>query len=125
MQTVYLRIANLTRFTDLATHAEVARTSAARQKGLLGCSGLPEGGGLWIVPCESVHTFFMKFPIDLVYIDRKNTVKKVRRNVPPWRISACIFAHSIIELPVGAIDSSQTAPGDQLAFVTSEPPLSK
>jgi uncharacterized protein len=117
-----LRIRNLSRSTDLATQAEVARTSAGRQKGLLGRTGLPEGGALWIVPCESVHTFFMKFPIDLVYIDRKRIVKKVRRNVVPWRLSACIFAHSIIELPVGAIDRSKTVPGDKLEFVPAEVP---
>lgn len=116
-----LKISNLTRSTELATQAEVAKTSAARQKGLLGRTGLPEGGGLWIVPCESVHTFFMKFPIDLVYIDRKKTVKKVRRNVPPWRLSACLTAHSIIELPAGVIDRSQTAPGDRLELVPAEP----
>lgn len=115
-----IKISNLTRQTVLAENAEIAKTSAARQKGLLGRTGLPEGGGLWIVPCESVHTFFMKFPIDLVYIDRKHIVKKVRRNVRPWRISACLTAHSIIELPVGAIHRSRTTPGDKLEFSATE-----
>ena len=115
-----LKISNLTRQTILAENAEVARTSAARQKGLLGRTSLPEGGGLWIIPCESVHTFFMKFPIDLVYINRKNIVKKVRRNVGPWKLSACLSAHSIIELPVGAIDRSQTGPGDKIEFMPFE-----
>jgi hypothetical protein len=109
-----LKITNLTRQTEVASCAEVAKSSTARQKGLLGRSGLPDGGGLWIIPCESVHTFFMKFPIDLIYIDRKKRVKKVRHNVRPWRLSACLSAHSIIELPVGAAQSSKTVPGDQL-----------
>ena len=113
-----LRILNLTRQTELAANAEKAGTGVARRKGLLGRTGLPSGGGLWIVPCESVHTFFMKFPIDLVYIDRNRKVKKVRNNVRPWRLSACLSAHSIIELPVGAISGSQTMPGDKLEFVT-------
>ncbi|HTW45103.1 MAG TPA: DUF192 domain-containing protein [Acidobacteriaceae bacterium] len=116
-----LRIINLTRSTDLATRAEIATASAARRKGLLGRTGLPDGGGLWIVPCESVHTFFMKFPIDLIYIDRKSTVKKVRRNVSPWRLSACLSAHSIIELPAGVIDRSQTIVGDRLELIPAEP----
>ena len=116
-----LRIINLTRQTELATAADVAGHSAARNKGLLGRTGLPEGGGLWIVPCESVHTFFMKFPIDLVYIDRKKIVKKVRSNVGPWKLSACLFAHSIIELPAGTVDSTNTKPGDQLEFSTADP----
>ena len=67
------------------------------------CSGAPASprGRLWIVPCASVHTFFMKFPIDLVYIDRRKKVKKVRSRVGPWRLSACFSAHSILELPAG------------------------
>jgi uncharacterized membrane protein (UPF0127 family) len=111
-----LRISNLTRNTELASSAELADHGAARNKGLLGRTHLPPGAGLWIVPCESVHTFFMKFPIDLVYVDRSKRVKKVQSNVGPWRLSACLSAHSIIELPIGVIKATQTAPGDQLQF---------
>lgn len=111
-----LRIRNLTRQTEIASCAEVADTSATRSKGLLGRTGLPPGGGLWIVPCESVHTFFMKFPLDLIYLDRKKRVKKVRGNVGPWRLSACLSAHSIIELPAGTVQNTQTQRGDQLEF---------
>lgn len=111
-----LRIRNLTRQTEIASCAEVADTSATRSKGLLGRTGLPPGGGLWIVPCESVHTFFMKFPLDLIYLDRKKRVKKVRGNVGPWRLSACLSAHSIIELPAGTVQNTQTHRGDQLEF---------
>src|SRR5690242_9913395 len=112
----HLKISNLTRQTEVASCAEVADTAAKRNKGLLGRTGLPSGGGLWIVPCESVHTFFMKFAIDLVYIDRNKKVKKVRRRVGPWRLSACLSAHSILELPAGTVENTQTQRGDQLAF---------
>jgi len=71
---------------------------------------------LWIAPCESVHTFFMQFPIDLVYLDRKNRVKKVRERVPAWRISVCLSAHSILELPPGTIRATMTQPGDTVEF---------
>ena len=71
---------------------------------------------MWIVPCEAVHTFGMQFPIDLVYLDRKHRVRKVRSSVPPWRLSACLVAHSIIELPAGTVLQTQTEPGDQLEF---------
>ena len=54
-------------------------------------------------PCESVHTFFMKFPIDLVYIDKQRKVRKVRHAVPAWRLSACLTAHSVLELPAGTV----------------------
>jgi uncharacterized protein len=116
-----IMILNVTRQTELARCAEVADHGAARNKGLLGRTSLPPGEGLWIVPCESVHTFFMKFPIDLVYIDRNKKVKKVRNNVPPWRLSACLSAHSIIELPAGTILRTQTVSGDTLEFSPAGP----
>lgn len=117
-----ITILNVTRQTKLASWAEVADHGAARNKGLLGRTSLPLGSGLWIVPCESVHTFFMKFPIDLVYIDRNKRVKKVRSNVGPWRLSACLSAHSIIELPAGVAQTTQTQRGDQLHFSPAAPP---
>ena len=75
---------------------------------------LEAGAGLWIVPCESVHTFFMKFPIDLVYLDRQRRVRKVRHAVPAWRMSACLSAHSVLELPAGTAKQTGTAVGDEL-----------
>jgi uncharacterized membrane protein (UPF0127 family) len=85
--------------------------------GLLKHRNLETGAGLWIVPCESIHMFFMKFAIDVVYVDRKRKVRKVVRNLKPWRVSMCLAAHSVVELPVGVIDSSMTQKGDQLEFV--------
>ena len=107
----------MTRGTDLGDSIDLADTSASRNRGLLKHTGLEPGHGLWIVPCEGVHTFFMKFPLDLVYIDRARRVKKVVRAVPPWRMSLCLTAHSVIELPVGVIDQTGTAKGDQLETV--------
>ena len=116
MDTLY-QVLNRARGTVLASRLEVADSGPRRSKGLLGRDGLGSGEGLWIVPCESVHTFFMRFAIDLVYLDRKNKVKKVRSAVPPWRLSACLTAHSVIELPAGTIQSTLTEPGDILEFV--------
>ncbi len=107
---------NQTRQTVLAQSADVADTSAKRRTGLLKHERLEAGEGLWIVPCESVHTFFMKFPIDLVYLDKKRKVRKVRHAVPPWRLSACLTAHSILELPAGTVAESGTSVGDELAI---------
>jgi uncharacterized membrane protein (UPF0127 family) len=115
-----LTVTNLTRGTVLATCLEVADSGPKRNKGLLGRKALVAGGGLWIVPCESVHTFFMQFSIDLVYLDRKNTVRKVCDSVRPWRLSACLTAHSILELPSGTIRNSQTVPGDKLEFTPAD-----
>jgi uncharacterized protein len=111
-----LLVTNPARGSVLATCLEVADSGPKRNKGLLGRDGLAPGEGLWIVPCESVHTFFMRFPIDLVYLDRKNRIKKVRDSVGPWRLSACLSAHSVIELPAGTIRNTQTQPGDMLEF---------
>jgi uncharacterized protein len=111
-----LRVTNPARSTVVATRLEVADTGPKRNKGLLGRDRLVDGGGLWIVPCESVHTFFMRFPIDLVYLDRNHKIKKVRSAVGAWRFSACLTAHSVLELPAGTIDATQTKPGDTLEF---------
>jgi hypothetical protein len=58
----------------------------------------------------------MRFPIDLVYLDRRRRVKKIRSAVPPWRLSACLSAHSVIELAAGTIRRTQTSEGDNLEF---------
>ena len=109
-------IRNRTRETVLAQAADVADTQAKRNTGLLKHERLAPGEGLWIIPCSSVHTFFMKFPIDLVYIDRKKKVRKVRSAVPAWRLSMCLMAHSILELPAGVIEQTGTAVGDELVI---------
>ena len=111
-----LQVLNATRQTQLASSLEVADRGPTRAKGLLGRKSLDPGGGMWIIPCESVHTFGMQFPIDLVYLDRLHRVKKVRSSVPPWRVSACLSAHSILELPAGTILKTHTEYGDKLEF---------
>ena len=115
-----LRVVNATRQAVLATQLEVARSNAARRKGLLGRDRLAEGEGLWIAPCESVHTFFMRFPIDLVYLDRKHRIRKVRHAMTAWRVSACLTAHSVLELPAGVACATGTQCGDVLEFAPAE-----
>lgn len=110
-----VRVRNDTRNTVLGERIGVASDSAARRTGLLKHRRLEQGEGLWIVPCQSVHTFFMKFAIDLVYLDRRKRVRKVRHAVPAWRISGCLTAHSVLELPAGAVMATRTEAGDQLA----------
>ena len=109
-----IQVRNLTRDIVLADVAEVADTSAKRRTGLLKHTGLAPGDGLWIVPCESVHSFFMKFTIDVLYLDRQHRVKKIRPEMVPWRASACLTAHSVLELPAGSIVRTGTQKGDQL-----------
>ena len=93
----------------------MADTSAKRRTGLLKHARLEPGDGLWIVPCESVHTFFMKFAIDVLYLDKAKRVRKLKHAVAPWRLSACLSAHSVLELPAGTLARTQTAVGDEIS----------
>ena len=111
-----IRVWNRTRGVALATSADVADTSEKRREGLLKKTGLPEGGGLWISPCEAVHCFFMKFTIDVLFLSKTRKVLKARPALKPWRISACLRAHSVLELPEGQIAATGTCAGDQLEF---------
>ena len=111
-----MQVLNITRETVLARFVKVADTAARRRKGLLGRQQLSPGEGLWILPCESVHTICMRFPIDIVYLDRNHRVKKIRSDLFPWRLSACFSACSVIELASGTIRETQTQCGDLLEF---------
>jgi uncharacterized protein len=113
---ICLQVKNLTRNMMLATCLDVANTSSKRNKGLLGRECLSSGEGLWILPCPAVHTFWMQFPIDLIFLDRKNRIQKLVSGVPPWRLSICFCAHSVLELPSGTICNTQTHLKDVLAF---------
>ena len=110
------KILDRTRGTVLATAAEVADTSRKRNVGLLKHKSLPAGQGLWIVPCEGIHTFGMKFAIDVVFLDRKKKVMKVRPDMGRRRISLCLLAHSVLELPAGTALGAAVQRGDQLEF---------
>ena len=98
----------------MAVRAEVADTSAKRRTGLLKHTGLAPGEGLWIVPCEGVHTFAMKFTIDVVFLNRKHKVLKIRPNMVRRRIALSLLAHSVLELPAGTLAETGTERGDQL-----------
>jgi uncharacterized membrane protein (UPF0127 family) len=111
-----LRVHNQTRNAMLADHAGIADTSKARRTGLLRHNTLEPGDGLWIAPCEAVHTFGMKFPIDVLYLNRKKKVIKIRENMLRSRVSFCLRAHSVLELPAGTCAATRTVLGDQLVF---------
>jgi uncharacterized protein len=113
-----LRVHNQSRDTTLADRAEIADTSKTRKKGLLQHERLASGEGLWITPCEGVHTVGMKFPIDVLFLDKKRKVVKIRAAMPRWRMAASLFAHSVLELPSGTAEATRTMAGDQLEFET-------
>jgi len=109
-----LRVHNQTKGSAVADRGLIADTAVKRNTGLLKHTGLAEGEGLWIVPCEGIHTFFMKFAIDVVFLSKKRRVLKLRPNMGKRRIALSLRAHSVLELPVGMIEKSQLAVGDQL-----------
>ena len=111
-----MRVRNQTRSCELGDSVAIADTSAKRRTGLLKHKGLLPGQGLWIVPCEAVHTIGMKFPIDVVFLSKKKRVMKIRKDMGRWRFAISIFAHSVLELPAGTLEESGTVPGDQLEF---------
>ena len=90
----------------LGVDAEVAESFFARTKGLIGRTGLPSGTGLLIMRCNCIHTCFMRFAIDAVFLDRRDEIVKVVRNIRPWRLWVWggWRAVRVLELPAGAAD---------------------
>jgi uncharacterized protein len=99
----------------VADRLEPAFDSDTRRKGLLGRDFLAAGTGLVIAPSNSVHTFFMRFPIDVVFVRRDGSVIKVRHAVPAWRLTAAFGAFAVVELPAGTARKAELAPRDRLA----------
>lgn len=108
---------NRSRQTYLATALAVADTHWTRLRGLLGLApgDFRNGLGLWIVPCRGVHTLGMGFPIDVVYLDRAQTVVHIQHSLQPWRFSPIrMTAASVLELPCGTAATTSTAIGDRI-----------
>ena len=111
-----LRVANQTKGQVLADRADIADTSAKRRTGLLKHTELKPGEGLWIAPCEGVHTFGMKFPIDVLFLNKKKKILKARPDMVRGRIAFSLLAHSVLELPAGTLAKTGTVAGNQLEF---------
>jgi uncharacterized protein len=94
----------------------VADRTLSRMKGLLGRSSLAPGEGLLIRPAPSVHTFFMRFAIDVVFLSRRGDVMKVAPEVKPWRARSCRRAYAVLELAAGEAERRGLAAGDRLAL---------
>jgi uncharacterized membrane protein (UPF0127 family) len=100
----------------LVADLEMARSSWSRFVGLMGRPSLATGAGLWIEPCNSIHMFFMRFPIDVLFLDRQRRVKKVMLNLKPWRISPIVFGtRTVVELPAGTL-ANRGLVGSQLTL---------
>jgi len=109
------RVINRTRGSVVAAHCRVASTMRDRTVGLLGTGELPAGEGLWIEQSPSIHMFFMRYPIDAVFVDRHGKVVRIVERLRPWRIVAWARgARDCLELPAGAARAAGINVGDEL-----------
>jgi uncharacterized protein len=110
-----VRMVNITRGTVLAKSAAAAETPGTRRRGLLGTDSLVDGCGLLIVPCRQVHTFGMRYAIDVIFVDEAWTVRRVVNDMKPGRLGALVLrARAAVELPAGKAAETGTRVGDML-----------
>jgi uncharacterized membrane protein (UPF0127 family) len=112
-----LRVINHTRSSVLARELLLALAPWSRLRGLLARPPLAQGQGMLIRPCRSVHTFFMGYPIDLLFLDAHGKVVELLPGLRPWRISPLVAeADCVLELPAGTVGQSRTIRGDLAVF---------
>ena len=110
-------VRNQIRGTIIADNVRLADTSRARRVGLLGQAALKPGEGLWIYPSQAIHTFWMRFPIDVAFLDHHLRIRRVYHRLPPFRLTRLVWgARSVLELVSGVLARTGTEVGDELQF---------
>src|SRR2546423_7901483 len=110
-----MRAWNATRNATLVDSGRLATNLWTRGRGLLGTRSLAQGDGLLIMPCNSIHSFFMQYPFDAVFLDKRGVAVHLIRAMKPQRVSRIVFSgHSVLELPAGVIEQTQTQLGDEI-----------
>jgi uncharacterized protein len=99
----------------VVTHLEAAFDRKTRNRGLLGRPSLERDHALILAPCNAVHMFFMKFPIDVMFVGRDGTVRRIARELRPWRLAGSLRAYATIETAAGVVRSTDTRIGDVLS----------
>ena len=99
---------------SVATDVELAVTRTSRRRGLLGRDCLDASAALILEPCAAVHTAFMRFNIDVVFVNRSGYAVKIVEDVPPWRIAVATQAHAVIEMAAGTLKRHDVSIGDRL-----------
>ena len=110
------RLVNRRNGRILADPVTTAFDSRSRNKGLLGRDSLPAGSALIIAPCSAIHTWFMRFDIDVAFVAKDGRIIKSKNTLRPWRMAAAFRAFATIELPAGALQSCDAHVGDLLAI---------
>jgi uncharacterized membrane protein (UPF0127 family) len=105
----------------IANDVELAVTSSNRRRGLLGRDHLDPSAALVLSPCWAIHTAFMRFAIDVVFVDKAGRAVRVVHDLVPWRLAASIRAHSVIEFAGGSLRTRDLRPGDELSLLPEAP----
>jgi uncharacterized membrane protein (UPF0127 family) len=117
------QVSNATTGRVVASHVEEAKGAWPAFKGLMFRTSMPDGYGMLFRPARGIHTNFMRFPIDLVFLDNENRVKKVHPAMGPWRYDFT-FAAGVIEMNAGSASANGISPGDVLQFAPINDPES-
>jgi uncharacterized membrane protein (UPF0127 family) len=102
----------------LASRVEIAVSRRARRRGLLGRQRLDANAALVLVPCAAIHTAFMRFPIDVIFVNHEGRAVRIVSRLRPWRIAVCTAARGVIELAAGAVEKHDVRVGDIVRLVT-------
>ncbi|MFZ5352195.1 MAG: DUF192 domain-containing protein [Bacillota bacterium] len=106
---------NLSNDRIVAEHISIADSFFKRFKGLMGRKNMAKSEGLMLMSCNSIHTFFMRFPIDVVFLDMDYVVISIKECIKPWRLVNIVKkAYIVVELPEGAIEHKNISVGDRL-----------
>src|SRR3954447_25632683 len=112
-----MRIVNQTRGSVVADNANKATNFLTRGRGLMMAPPLPEGGGLVLDPCGSIHMFFMRYALDVLFLDKEGHVVFMYKGIKPWRVGRIVRGAKLaVELPEGAIEQSRTEVGDRVSL---------
>ncbi len=117
-----LALMNATTNCCIATHVDIAQTRRARRRGLLGRRYMGPGSALVLVHSWAVHTAFMKFAIDLIFVDRDGRAIHIVQAMRPWRVAIVIRAQAVIELPAGALFDGAVRLGERVRVVGADAP---
>jgi uncharacterized membrane protein (UPF0127 family) len=118
MENVYFKAINLATGHVIADKVKIAQDYRSRSIGLLNRTSFSREEGLLIKPCNSIHTFFMKFPIDVLFLDKKGKVVKIRKSLVPWRLCAATKrGYMTLELMDKALDAVQVNVGDPIGIM--------
>ncbi len=108
------QVLNKTKDTVVVEEVTLATSMWARFWGLMGKKNLPAGHGLLIDPCSSIHMFFMRFPLDVVFLDKDGRVTKVVKEIKPWRMALGGGGKKALEIAPGTASAANVEPGDEL-----------